>query len=570
MNQHSFYTYVSRQLHPASYGISLINDGNSLDSPLDIAQCFSAEFSKNFSISACDEIAGIPIICNGPKLDLINVDIGTVRKLLMQQCSSAAGPDGIPGFFYRKLAGVLAQPLATVFQQSLYQRAIPDMWRNALVIPLFKGKGSKASASSYRPVSLSDIACKVLERVIVNQIRNFWLANNMLCREQHGFLPRCSTVSNLITCDSLISNLLNEDNTCDVILLDFARAFDKVPHNIILQKLTRLGIVEQPLEWISNFLSARSHVMSYNGTLSEATPVSSGVIQGSTIGSLLFVAFINDLPSLVSNCDFMLFADDSKAVGKCNNRDEHALIQKDLNAISNWSAENHLPFSIEKCACLHYGCRNPNLSYSINGSSVKCTETCTDLGIIRTSDFRYKSHIDAICLKASRLCAMVFRLFSTRNKAFMCKLYTFYIRPLLEYASTVWNPQELGLSRQLETIQHRFTRRLFGSHAPSYEDRLQLLAIPSLSTRRRNADLMLAYKLIHKLIDLNSSAAGVELCKGITRSASINLTVRRAKSTLVKKSFNYRIAAIWNKLPIETKQYTKISVFKSHLRHLTF
>ena len=201
------------------------------------------------------------------------------------------------------------------------------MWRNALVISLFKGKGSRAIASSYRPVSLSDIACKVLELLIVNQIRNFWLANNMLCREQHGFLPRRSTVSNLITCDSLISNLLNEGNACDVILLNFARAFDKVPHNIVLQKLTRLGIAEQPLAWISNFLSVRSQVVSYNGALSEATPVSSGFIQGSAIGPLLFVAFINDLPSLVSNCDLILLADDSKAVGKCNNHDEHALIQ---------------------------------------------------------------------------------------------------------------------------------------------------------------------------------------------------------------------------------------------------
>ena len=139
MNQHSFYPYVSRQLHPASYGISLINDGNFLKSPLDIVQCFSAEFFKNFFISACDEIAGISTTCNGPKLDLINVDIGTVRKLLMQQRSSAADPDGIPSLFYRKLTGLLTQPLATVFQQSLYQRAISGMWRNVLVIPLFKG-----------------------------------------------------------------------------------------------------------------------------------------------------------------------------------------------------------------------------------------------------------------------------------------------------------------------------------------------------------------------------------------------------------------------------------------------
>ena len=140
----------------------------------------------------------------------------------------------------------------------------------------------------------------------------------------------------------------------------------------------------------------------------------------------------------------------------------------------------------------------------------------------------------------------------------MCKLFIIHIRPLLEYASTAWNPHEIGLSHQLETIQHCFIRRLFGRHAPSYEDRLQLLAIPFLSTRRRNADLTLAYKLIHRLIDLNSSAVGVELCKGITRSTGVNLTVRRAKSTLVKKSFNYRIVAMWNKLPIKTKLCTKL------------
>ena len=184
----------------------------------------------------------------------------------------------------------------------------------------------------------------------------------MLCREQLGFLPRRSTVSNLIMCDSLISNLLNEGNACNVILLDFMQAFDKVPHNIVLQKLTRLGIAEQPLKWIANFLSARSQVVSYNGALFEAIPASSGIIQGSAIGPLLFVAFIYNLPSLVSNCDLIFFADDSKAVGKYNNRDEHALIQKDLNAISNWSAENHLPFNIEKCACLQYGCKNCPIS----------------------------------------------------------------------------------------------------------------------------------------------------------------------------------------------------------------
>ena len=488
-----------------------------------------------------------------------------MRKLLIEQRNSAAGPDGIPGLFYNKLACVLAQPLTVVFQQSLHQRAIPDMWRLALITPLYKGKGSKTSPDSYRPISLTDIACKILERLIASQIRKFWLDNSVLCPEQHGFLPRRSTVSNLVACDSIISNLLNEDHACDVILLDFARAFDKVPHGIVLQKLARLGLGEQPVQWMANFLSDRTQIVSYCGALSDAASVTSGVIQGSSVGPLLFVAFINDLPDQISNCDLLLFADDPKAIGKSDNEHDHALIQDDLSAIEVWSEENELPFSVAKCACLHYGYHNPKLSYKINGSTVKDTDTCSDLGVIRTSDFRYKSHIDSICLKASRLSAMIFRLFSTRSRSFMCKLFLTYVRPLLEYASTVWNPKEIGLCEQLEAIQRKFTRRLFGRNAPVYEQRLNLLNMPSLFSRRDNADLTFAFKLIHNIIDLDKSAVGIELSQGITRSSGIDLRVRRAKYEYVKKCFNYSIAHKWNKLPVTTKTAKSLSDFKSRI-----
>ena len=131
------------------------------------------------------------------------------------------------------------------------------MWRKANVLSLYKGKGSKTSASSYRPISLIDISWKLLERLIAELIQYFWTSNNLLCAEQHGFIPYRSTVFNLIAYDSIVANYMNKYHACNVILLDFIRAFDKVPHSVIKQKAANLGIITQTLNWITNFLSER-------------------------------------------------------------------------------------------------------------------------------------------------------------------------------------------------------------------------------------------------------------------------------------------------------------------------
>ena len=120
--------------------------------------------------------------------------------------------------------------------------AIPDAWRLAKVIPLYKGKGDKSDASCHRPISLTAIACKVLKRIIVDQIRNFLTVNSLICQEQQGFVPKRSTTTNLLQCDEAISRYLNAAEPCDVILLDFARAFDKVSHRVLMSKLSSIGI----------------------------------------------------------------------------------------------------------------------------------------------------------------------------------------------------------------------------------------------------------------------------------------------------------------------------------------
>ena len=144
------------------------------------------------------------------------------------------------------------------------------MWRQANVMPLYKGKGPKSCAGSYHPVCLMDVACKLLECLISDQIRYFWVANKLLCNEQHGFLPGRSMVTKQVTADSIIADYLNNRHPVDVILLDFARAFYKVRHDILMSKLSSLGILAQPLDWITDLLSRRLSIVNLCQPLSAS------------------------------------------------------------------------------------------------------------------------------------------------------------------------------------------------------------------------------------------------------------------------------------------------------------
>ena len=228
------------------------------------------------------------------------------------------------------------------------------------------------------------------------------------------------------------------------------------------------------------------------------------------------------MPEQVTTCDIILKADDAKVVGASADEHKQRVVHRDLDMIRQWSEYNHLPLSIDKCMCVRYDHHNPKLSYFINSIPIKDTEQCMDLGVLKTSNFRYNSHIGAVCLKTSLLSGMVAKLFSTRNSEFLVKIFTAYTRPLLEYSSVIWSPQKVGLITQVERVQRRFTRRLFGRSAPTYEDRLHLLDLPSLSDRKKFSDLSYANKLLHGLVDVNDAASlSVTVPHGVTRAVAL-------------------------------------------------
>ena len=345
-------------------------------------------------------------------------------------------------------------------------------------------------------------------------------------------------------------------------MIDFQRAFDKVDHNLLLHKLNLIGISGCYLRWFANLLTDRWQFVEYNFKRSAAVPVSSGVIQGSPSGPILFNIFINDINMVVKHCQIYLFADDVKAAGELDGSKSTDLIQEDLLAIERWSITNKLPISLPKCLCLHYGRNNSKRKYTIDGQFVTSVMSCMDLGILRSASFSYTGHVQSIALKVSRIIGMCMKLFSSRGKDFLVNIYKSYIRPKLEYASTVWSPTDKASNILLENVQRRFTKRIKCLSTLNYEHRLSSLGLSSLSARRQYNDVMLLYKCLHKFSNIQLTDLKISVCKLSSRGAGFRLKHYKPRSTLLASGFYCRAVKLWNSLPITVAKSNSIGAFK--------
>jgi ribonuclease P/MRP protein subunit RPP40 len=262
-------------------------------------------------------------------------------------------------------------------------------------------------------------------------------------------------------------------------------------------------------------LAHRTQTVEYKGILSAPAPATSGVVQGSVLGPLLFVVFVNDLPNCISTHSW-LYADDLKLVGPASTPAECSRTQRDLNNIEAWSNSNQLPLCLSKSQCMHMGSSNSKHVHTLGGSAVPIVQQLTDLGLTRTSDCSSDAHVRGIIGRASRTMALIWKVFSSRKLAFLMRLFKTYIRPVMEYASS-WSTSRPGLVRELEAIQRRFTKRLRGLGSHSYEARLQHLSLQSLEARILEADLLMAHKVLTGQIDVTPASVGIIVSKVYTR-----------------------------------------------------
>ena len=303
-----------------------------------------------------------------------------------------------------------------------------------------------------------------------------------------------SCVTNLLVFLDSLTNYIDNGWPVDVVYLDFAKAFDKVPHHRLLMKLASHGITGKVAGWIKAWLSNRTQRVVLNGKKSQCKPVRSGVPHGSVLGPLLFLIFINDIDSGVSNT-ILKFADDTKLLAPVNSPNNALSLQEDLNQLFNWSQEWQMLFNVEKCKTIHFGYNNPEYPYSMDGKNLSSVDHEKDLGVIIHSSLKPAVHIAEKVKKANRFLGMINRTFKHRSKQMMLQLYKSMVRPHLDYASAAWSPHQKNHIDLLEKVQRRFTRMVPGLSPLPYEERLKKLKLTTLQTRRTRADLLEVFKM---------------------------------------------------------------------------
>jgi hypothetical protein len=498
--------------------------------------------------------------------------------------SKSIGIDKIHPYVLKESAASVSKVLSKIFIKSFESGELPTDWKEANVTPIFK-KGCKKIPANYRPVSLTSVPCKIMERMIRDIIMKYLLDNDLVHHSQHGFMPGKSCTTNLLETLDSITNSLNENCLVIMVLLDLAKAFDSVPHNVLIDKLKAYGICGNLLDWISSFLKERKQRVVLGETETDWVEVLSGVPQGSVLGPLLFLIFINDLPDELANL-CKLFADDTKLLGTVRSNDDVIRIQSDLDALSSWANNSGMSFNINKCKIMKIGKCPPEVTLPIgftmydnlkNKLVLEEVSEEKDLGVVWQNNLKWSEHVSRACSMAYMKLGMLRRTFRTWSNARTFKLlFTTCVRPHLEYAVPVWNTLTKKAVKKLEKVQERATRLVPQLQNLSYNERLLNLGLTSLEERRTRGDMIQMFKIQNNFNKVNLSAKNTSCNKNyaqnvgpassvaLRRRASIRLEKEFVKSCTVRESFfTNRVADNWNKLSDETVQSRSVNGFKA-------
>ena len=552
-NPRDFYRYINSQKKDTQ-GIPPLKRKNGkgvAQSDLEKAEEFNGQFTDVFSKN---EHTQVPLLDrSAPFMNDIAVSKDGVIKLLKGlNPSKALGPDELHPRVLKELATELGPVLAHLFQQSIDTGEIPKEWSLANICPLFK-KSDRSLACNYRPVSLTCVPCKLLEHIVCSNIMAHLDEYKLLSDRQHAFRKGHSCETQLTTVINDWAKILDNRGQVDTFILDFEKAFDTPPHELLKSKLFGYGIGGKTLKWIDSFLCFRQQRVVVNGVKSDWAPVLSGVPQGTVLGPLLFSLYINDISSDIES-EIRLFADDCVCYREIKDEKDTMKLQRDIDRLGSWARKWGMRFQPVKCNMMQLTrkrIKKIHASYTLEGTNLENVESIKYLGVTITSDLRWNTHVSNVCTKANRTLGFLRRNLHSCPQEVKEAAYKGLVRPVLDYGSSVWDPPGVVLQEELESVQKRAARFVTGNYdyeTGSMTGILGQLKWESLKKRRKDNRLILLYKGLKGKASVPTDDL-IPKTRRCRNQHSMAFQTPIANTDVYKGSFFPQTIRDWNALP---------------------
>ena len=426
------------------------------------------------------------------------------------------------------------------------------------------------------------VICRIFESVLRDHILSHLQKYNLIGKSQHGFLPHRSCLTNLLEFLEEITRLIDEGHSLDVMFLDFSKAFDKVPHVRLMLKVRAHGILGKVANWIEEWLRNRKQRVVLNGKESDWADVLSGVPQGSVLGPILFLIYINDIDNAVDCATTFMkkFADDTKLASVVDDSDQCQKMQDQIDSLMRWAEIWQMSFNLDKCVVMRLGHRNSRYEYHMNGTPMKVTSCERDIGVYMHESLKPSAHIAEAVKKANKALGVLLRCLTFRDKFHFIHLYKTYVRCHLEYAVQAWNPWLKQDIENIESVQRRAVSYCHGLEG-SYQDKLKTVGLTTLCDRRIRGDMLETFKILKGIDDVDyhtwfrkvdeqhqRTRQAVSVSDDGTLTGTLNLKKPNAKLDVRKHFFSCRVVDCWNSLPDYIKNAEDVLQFKARYDEL--
>ena len=487
---------------------------------------------------------------------------------------SSSGYDKIVSWVAKTTISTVAEPLAEIINCSLETGMVPDELKIAKVIPVYKA-GAKNEFSNYRPISILPFFSKIFEKIVYARLINYLNKLDILTPSQYGFRKKSSTYMALVDICDQITNSIDNRDYCAGVFIDLSKAFDTIDHTILLTKLQHYGIRGVALDWFKSYLTNRAQFVSIESVNSDNGDITCGVPQGSILGPLLFLIYINDIYCSSSVLKFILFADDTNLFYSSKSiSDLQHVLNHEMAALSDWFKANKLSLNIDKTSYILFCANNarripePSFELYIESIKVKRVESCKFLGVYLDEKMTWKTHIDQITSKMSKSIGIISRTKHILPKYVLHTLYYTMIFPYLHYCNIVWASTYPSRLEKIIVLQKRIIRIIslcnYREHTSNLFKELHILKFPDITFLQT---ALFMFRVHNKLLPshlINTFYQNNEIHHYCTRS-SYNYHLELVNTNIKQFSITYKGPVLWNSIPVSIRSLKNINQFKQHI-----